>query len=193
MTSEHLESDHVAAFAEQRLSAADRIRAESHLAECAECRADLLQVTDMIAASRRRRRAILAGPLLAAAAAVAAIMISRPPSQPPDSTEVLRPAGAGTLERLNTLIALFPDSGGVVSRPGLRFTWQGDGPDAIYEVTVTDSSGLARWRARTPDTTIVLPDSVSLRTGTSYHWWVDVLLSDGRVASTGVREFTLRP
>jgi hypothetical protein len=193
MTHEHLESDIVAGFAEQRLSSTDRVRAETHLAECAACRADLLEVTDMLASARRRRRALIAGPLLASAAAVFAIMISRPAPSPVDPTQVLRRAEGTNLERLNTLTALSPVSGGPVDRAGLRFTWQADGPDAIYEVTVTDSSGLARWRARTADTTTALPDSVRLRPGTSYHWWVDVLLSDGRIASTGVREFTLRP
>lgn len=192
MTYEHLDSDIVAAFAERRLNPAERASAETHLAGCADCRADLADVTGVVSAARRRRHLIRAAPLLAAAAVLTVVVVNRPPAVPVE-VQALRPGNDADRDRLNSLAALVPAPGATVSRAGLRFAWQSDGPDAIYEITVADSSGLALWRARTPDTSIALPDSVRLVPGRTFHWWVDVLLSDGRVASTGVRDFALRP
>lgn len=192
MTHEHLDSDLVAAYAERRLDPAERAAAEAHLAGCAECRADLADVTDVVSAARQRRVLVRAAPLLAAAAVLTVVVVTRPATVPVE-VQALRPGNDADRDRLNSLQALLPAPGAAVPRPGLRFAWQSDGPDAIYEITVADSSGLALWRARTPDTSIALPDSVRLAPGGTFHWWVDVLLSDGRVASTGVRDFALLP
>ena len=192
MTHEHLDSDIVAAFAERRLNPAERASAEAHLAACADCRADLADVTGLVAAARRRRRLFRGVPLLTAAAVLAVVVINRPPTVPVE-VQSLRPGSDADRDRLNSLEALVPGPGAVMPRAGLRFAWQSDGPDAVYEITVADSSGLALWRARTPDTSIALPDSVRLAPTGTFHWWVDVLLSNGRVASTGVRDFAIRP
>jgi anti-sigma factor ChrR (cupin superfamily) len=192
MTQEHIDSDLIAAYAERRLSSTDRTVVEAHLAGCAECRADLTHVAGEVSAVRRRRSLLRAAPLVAAAAVLAVVVVLRPGPEPV-AVQALRPGGDGDRDRLNSLAALLPTPGAAVSRMGLRFAWQTDGPDAVYEVTLADSSGAALWRARTPDTTIQLPDSVRLAPGAKYHWWVDVLLSDGRVASTGVRDFSLLP
>lgn len=187
----HLDSDTIAAFAERRLAPPERVTAEAHLADCAECRADLVDVTGIFAEARRSRRRRVAVPVLAAAALATILLVPRTP-EPIDESSVLRPAETTEPERLNTLVAILPAPGESASRAGLRFVWEPDGPDAIYEISVTDSSGTSLWRARTPDTSITLPDSVSLQPGGTYHWWVDVLLGDGRLASTGLREFTVR-
>ena len=191
MTNEHLDSDIVAAYAERRLSPAERVSAEAHLAGCAECRADLAEVTGMVSTARRRKRLLTMAPLLAAAV-FAFVVVSRRPAEPV-SVQTLRPGTGADRDRLNSLEALLPAPGTTVSRHGLRFAWQSDGPDAVYLITVADSSGAALWSARTSDTSIALPDSVHLASGGTVHWWVDVLLPDGRVATTGVRDFSLLP
>ena len=191
MTNEHLDSDIVAAYAQRRLDPAERVSAEAHLAGCADCRADLADVASMLSSARRRKRLLTIAPLLAAAG-LAVVVVSRQPAEPA-SVQAFRPGVGADRDRLNSLEALLPAPGATVSREGLRFAWQSDGPDAVYEITVADSSGLALWHARTTDTSIALPDSVRLVSGGTVHWWVDVLLPDGRVASTGVRDFSLLP
>lgn len=191
MTDTHLDSDIVAAYAERRLNAAERANAETHLAGCAQCRADLADVTGLVSSARRRKRLLTMAPVLAAAI-LAVVVVTRLPVDPV-SVQALRPGNDADRDRLNSLEALLPAPGATVPRHGLRFAWQSDGPDAVYEITVADSSGLALWNARTTDTSIALPDSVRLSPGGTVHWWVDVLLPDGRVASTGVRDFALLP
>lgn len=192
-TREHPDSDSIAAFAERRLTPAERATVERHLAECAECRADLLAVSEMLVAARRRRRLFVAGPLVTAAA-VAMVLLLQRVGPAPDESRLLRPGTSTEQEQLNTLEAILPAPGATVSRQeGILLVWESDGPDAVYEVALADSSGAALWRTRTPDTSIALPDTVRLVPGAVYHWWVDVLLRDGRMATTGVREFSFRP
>jgi hypothetical protein len=130
--------------------------------------------------------------LIAAAAVLAIVVVNRAPVSSPGEP-VLRPGQGSGQERLNFLDPIEPALGSTPARDALRFTWHAGGPGALYDITLADSTGLALWQARIADTTTVLPDSVSLGAGSRYHWWVDVLLSDGRVATTGVREFVLRP
>ena len=83
---------------------------------------------------------------------------------------------------------VMPAEGETVRSDTLRFTWRPVAPNATYLLKLTDGTS-ARWTMDTADTTAVLPDSVKLESGRSYHWWVDALTADGRVASTGVRQF----
>lgn len=188
---EHLDSDLVAAYAERRLNPEERSRVEAHTAECAQCRRELTDVAVELAAVRRRRRLFVTAPL-ATAALLALIFVNNRSAGPGRNDELLRP-GTGAGDAPLSLPAHAPEAGAGVTRTGLRFVWGGRGPDALYDLTLADSSGLALWRARTSDTTLAVPDSVALAAGARYHWWVDVLLADGRVASTGNREFVIQP
>lgn len=193
MTHDHLDSDLVAAYAEGRLDPQGQALVESHAADCADCRRDLADLARILAASRRRRRWAVAAP--AVAAAVVAIVVLRP-GRPAGGTiyavDSLRP-GSTSAEGLPALAAYLPATGAPTARADLRFIWGSGGPDALYDLTVADSAGNVVWRLRTSDTVVAPPDSVSLGAGARYHWWVDVLLPDGRVATTGNREFQMQP
>jgi hypothetical protein len=191
MRNEHLDSDVIAAFAERRLPEADRALAEVHLAECTDCRADLAEVAALVSGRRTRRWRIVA-PVAAAAAVLAIVLVNRAPA-PSSGQLAMRPGDTSGPEGLNSLQPIEPAPGSEPSRAALRFTWRADGVGALYDLTLADSTGLALWRTRITDTTLVLPDSVRLTPDSRYHWWVDVLLGDGRVATTGVRDFVLRP
>jgi anti-sigma factor ChrR (cupin superfamily) len=190
MSNGHLDSDLVAAYAERRLDPQNRSVVEAHLAECADCRREVSEVTLDLARARRRRRLIQAVPLLAAVVVLAVLI--RPGSERDRQPATLRP-GADPSFGLPALAVRSPGPDAVVQREQLSFRWGGGGPDALYDLTIADSSGLAVWRVRTSDTTLALPDSVRLAVGLRYHWWVDGLLRDGRTAGTGVQQFVLRP
>lgn len=184
----HLDSDLLAAYGERRLGQEDRALAEAHLAECVDCRQDLTALLQSLRPVRQRRRLLRAAPLLAAAA-VLAIVVARDIGPPAEMA--MRPGD--TDEGLPVIEAIAPAEQAAVTRATLRFVWSSDGPDALYDLRLTDGSGLLVWQASTADTTLTPPDSLSLDPGTRYLWWVDVLLPDGRLAKTALREFTLGP
>lgn len=192
MTGPHLDSDLIAAYAERRLDRRAAARIETHVADCADCRRDLVGVAGQAAAARRRRRWLVVTPALTAAG-LAIVVLSRGPGTgglPPE--QVMRPADPGA-ERRVALPAYLPGPGARVDPADLEFVWGRDGPDALFDLTVADSAGEIVWRGRTSDTVLTLPDSLRWVAGARYHWWVDVLLPDGRVATTGPREFVAQP
>jgi len=192
MTGEHLDSDLVAGYAERRLDRSAAGRVEAHVADCADCRRDLAAVTGQVAGARRRHRLMVVTPGLVAAS-VALVVLSRGlGTGGPAPEQVMRPAAPGA-ERRVALPAYLPGPGARVDPADLEFVWGRDGPDALFDLTVADSAGEVVWRARTSDTVLTPPDSLRWVAGARYHWWVDVLLPDGRVATTGPREFVAQP
>lgn len=187
---DHLDSDLVAAYAERRLDIEERTRVEAHAAECAECRRVLTQVSVELAGLRRRRRLRLVVPA-AAAATVAVLLLGVGRNRLPDPGEdSVRPAANAADESLSLPVHQ-PAPGSAVPRTALRFIWGADGRDALYDLTLADSSGLVVWSSRTADTVLALPDSIVMVPGARYYWWTDALRADGRIASTGSHEFVL--
>src|SRR6266550_1866075 len=82
----HMTTDDAAAYVDGRLSAAERAAIDSHLAQCAECRLEIVDVTRLVRVAPQRRRWIVLAPL-AAAAAMLILFIS--PLRPPDSQGAL--------------------------------------------------------------------------------------------------------
>jgi tetratricopeptide (TPR) repeat protein len=80
----HLEAETVAAYIDRGLSAADTVAVDSHLAECPECRSEVVQLDALLRARRGVRRPVLLAVGLTAAAAVLVFAIL-PGSRPSDS------------------------------------------------------------------------------------------------------------
>ena len=187
MGSFHLENGRLAAYLDRRLSADERAQVEAHLADCADCRAEV------VALGRLRRRLArpspwVIGPALAAAAVAAFLLLGRPPAGPGDAP-VLR----GGDEVGVTVVPVGPGPGAVVAADMLAFTWRATAPDASYHVTLTDSSGALIWSGVTSDSSTTLPGAVRLLAGTRYYWYVDVLLPDGRTGTSGAQELRTAP
>ena len=190
----HLKDDVLAAYLDGALPAAERRVAEDHLAECATCRDELVVMSKLVADRPRARQwQRLAAPVAAVAAAAIAFVVLGPwRSSPGPGT------APGALMRESTLVdgasrravAVVTPAEGDTVRPGaVRFAWRPVAPNATYLLKVADETSFVRWKQDTADTTVALPDSVRLERGRSYTWWVDALTADGRVASTGVRQF----
>lgn len=179
---DHLEPDTVAAFVEQRLSRDARDAAERHLAECAMCRREVAQVVRVL----RPRLPQWTRPAILAAAAVlvvAAIGLWRGAETP----SALRGGDSGT-----SIAVTGPDSVVSVSE-GVTFAWHGVAPDARYEFTLADESGMLIFSTGSSDTVVTLPDSVRLQGGRTYQWFVDALRPDGRSMTSGVRFIRITP
>jgi len=189
----HLEDDVLAAYVDGALPAAERRNAEEHLAECATCRDELVGISKLVAGRAPVRRwPRLAASLAAVAAAAIAFAVVGPwrvasgPSTPPGDRMRESTLVGGASGRAVAVVT--PAEGETVTPDTLRFAWRAVAPNATYLLKLADEASV-RWTKDTADTTLTLPDSVHLDPGRSYHWWVDALTADGRVASTGVRQF----
>jgi hypothetical protein len=193
----HPESEEVAAYLDRTLALADRARVEAHLAECAECRQELVEVSRLLESAPQgeagRRRAPALAAAAAAAAAVAAVLLLRPAEIPVPRGEVLRSDPPAAVEGVPTIPARAPAEGAAVPGGGLAFAWGGAGDDALYRLTVSDEAGTAHWTGTTADTLLALPAGTTLEPGRAYFWRVDALLPDGRSATTRARRFTTLP
>lgn len=173
----HMNEFEMAAYVDRRLGPADRERVEGHLAECANCRHEVLEVRGMLRRAARPRRLIIGASLLAAAAAL--VLIVQPATRNP-----VRDGGASPV-----LTAYGPT--GEAALASLRFVWGAVPGVATYRLTVTGADGAPVWSGSVADTAMALPDSIMLRVDQRYFWVADALLDDGSTRSTGLHEFRL--
>ena len=175
-------NDHeIAAYLDRRLPAADRERAEAHLADCVECREDLTQSYQLLRRIRRPERLARWGLMAAAAAALVLVLRTTLATAPGDAAAV-RSGGAATVIVVYGPVGETPLS-------GIRFAWAAQPGATTYRLTVTRADGTAIWSRSAADTVAILPDSVALHAGELYHWVADALLDDGGTRSTGLRDF----
>jgi hypothetical protein len=200
----HLSEIELSGLLDHALAGEDRVRAEQHLEGCAECRAEWLAVARLADSYEAKDRSTAPRPTLrrparrwlplavggALAAGLAALLLFRPdlvtrvqprePLRAPDFSE-----GRTRLE----IVSPSPDSS--VSRPGLSLIWHGSAA-SLYRVIVLTESGEPVWTADTPDTTVALPDGVTLLPGRLYFWRVEGI-ANGITASTGANRLRVRP
>ena len=172
---QHVNEFEMAAYLDRRMDAADRARVEGHLAVCADCRKEMLEVRGLVRRTTRPRRMLIAATLLATAATL--VLIVRP------ATLDLQRDG----DPQPTLVAYGPT--GEVTLSSLRFVWAAAPGVASYRLTVSRADGAPVWSGSLSDTATVLPDSATLRVDQHYLWVADALLDDGSSRSTGLREF----
>ncbi len=183
----HVDAGQMTRYLERTLTSEERSSIEEHLAECATCKGELIALTRIRRSGRWRRVAYVAAPL--AAAAVVALVIANPFTGRPEDALLRGPGGEGTRQ----ITALSPADGDTVSLTSLTFVWEPVEPDVRYRLTLSTDEGAKVWTATATDTTMSLPNSVTLNRGASYLWYVDALLMDGTSATTGTKTFTLEP
>lgn len=193
MITDHLPPEALAAYLAEGARAPGFDRVQAHLADCPECREEASAVSRILRADGRSHqvRRVMMG--VGSVAAVLAIGIWFAAPRPPSNENVTRgteprlPSGEPDVTAIAPLGEVAPVAGQV------SFSWHVM-PDAVeYRLTLSDAGGGPIWKKATTDTVLVLPLEVSLARGTTYYWYVDALLSDGRSLTTGAREFRLGP
>ena len=189
----HITVEELAAYFDGRAAPAARATVIAHLAECRTCRAEANAVRVMLAntPAARGRRWAFAGKALAAGLALALLpRLWSDMRRAPDTMRapVAVPASGTTL----AIAVLFPSDSALVSTPSVEIAWQPVGVDAVYRVTVQDTTGGVVFTTTTPNTTVSLPASLTLPAGQRYFWSIDARLADGRNASSGVRRVSIR-
>lgn len=183
---DHLEVEQVVGYLENRLTTAERRQVQAHLADCAECAAELVDV------SRLRRPARPGSRWLATAAAAAAVIAIAlvGPRVAHRTSAAPEPPVRGTPGMVVSVVA--PAEGESISGTP-AFTWRAVPGATAYRVTVSRADGDSVWAATVRDTTARSPASVALGGSDPYYWYVDVLLADGRSIGGTAHEFRVRP
>lgn len=190
----HVSTEDIAGFLDRTLDAGNRGRVEAHLAECDECRGDLVGAWRALDSPRRQPSWRAAG-VLAAAAAVAAILLFAPDTREGSSrsTPVLRAPGAAATEGVRRIVVVSPSETRSLHPDSVRFTWRGAEADALYRLVITDEWGDLVWTGSTSDTVLAPPTDSVVQRARAYFWYVDALLRDGTSATSGVRRFKTKP
>ena len=184
----HPDTEALAAYLSDGLSPAERQTLEAHLAECRDCRAELVGARRLLVLRRAqlRRKVVLPA---AAAAAVAAVVLLAPVREGSRSEHRLRDLPVSR----PAISVIAPAEGMEVTLAGLRFVWRGYGSASLYRLTVTDVSGHQVWVGETSDTVLTIPGNLNLERDREYLWYVDALDLDGHSASSGIRHLRVRP
>lgn len=189
----HLTDEELAAYLDRTLDARLLARFDAHMAECADCRADLVEVRSLLEARNalsvpsqiaRGRRAVT---WLAAAGilTIAFLPLLRRGAPSGDELPAVRAPSSAP-----SRIEIVAPPNGQVPPFGVVFTWRSVEGASTYRLTVTDSAGASLFNTVTPDTSVTAPASIEIRRGGSYLWYVDGLTSDGRTVSSGIHSFS---
>ena len=185
----HLTAEAVAAFLDRRLTTAERLGVEEHLAGCSQCRGEVAAVRRLVSDTPTKRS--LALPLsIAAAAAVAFLLFTIARPGPEGAADPLRTPASHPSDASERITAIHPAEGDTISIARAVLEWASIGGEPAYRLTVTDATGQPVWTRTTADTSLTVPRTI-LESRRTYFWYVDALRADGRSVSTGVRRFTV--
>jgi anti-sigma factor RsiW len=178
----HPDGDVLGRYFDHALGPDERAQVETHLADCAECRATLYEVGSILHTQPRRRWASLV-PLVAAAAVLLLVWSGsdhRPPTGP-----VTRDPALTTTRAPQPVAPL-----GSVSRVEV-LQWS-PVPGALrYRLTVFSGDGEVVWRTTVTDTAVAPPDSLRWIALTPYYWQIKAETSHGRWVESELVTFTL--
>lgn len=179
----HVTDLEIATYLDRRLPPEQLDRVEAHLAECPDCRDELLAARGLIRRVRRPRKLAALAAVAATAAIVLLLPILVPRDAPAPQPQLRSPVQPPPLTAY-----------GPVGETGTRvptFVWAAVPGAASYRLTVTQEGGESVWSANGTDTARTLPDSVALHSGASYWWVADALIANGTTRSTGLRGFRI--
>ena len=177
----HLDPAEVARYVDQQASPELRTRVQNHMAECAECRDEVLEV---LRAAPRATSATVRRVWLPTVAAAAFLVIVVWPRGERAGPQDIHREGAITATIAPRAIA---PSG--ATRGSTVLTWAAVPNADRYVARVFDGRGDVIWERQTNDTTIAVPDSV-VRLNEPYFWKVDAHTGFGRSVSSDLTEFT---
>jgi hypothetical protein len=192
----HLSDAELAGYLDHDLTPAERRRAEIHIDACAMCREEVVALSRIAgvpaaashpASIKRRRRWFIPAVAAAVIAAIALPRLTRvgPATEPQPSWRVAEPGG------LTSLAVVAPANNATVSTRPLAFTWRASDAD-VYRFFLLTESGDPVWTRETTDTSIVLPDSVTLEASNVYFWHVDGV-ANGIAATSGPLRLHVAP
>jgi hypothetical protein len=181
---EHLDTISLARYLGGAANSAERARWESHLADCPDCREELVEAHRIVTAAPGRRRSALVP--LAAAAAVLLVVWSGTIGREQLGYVTRDPHSSSTLALAPRPVAPL----GAVSGAD-RLLWNRVANATRYRVTLFTGDGRSVWQTTTPDTLAALPGTIHLATAVPYYWQVKAEIGFGRWVESELVAFTL--
>ena len=181
----HLAVEDIAAFIDGALSPSVRARVEAHLANCDECRIEVIAVSRLLRERSPRRRLYLPAVVAAAAAALVLIAIGR---QSPVGTVPVRVYREPVITTAIAPAVVAP-RGAVTAAP--RLVWTSVSRADLYRVTLFDDTGRSIWESQTRDTSAALPTGITLRERSSYYWRIEAQTDWNRWVASDLIEFSI--
>ena len=182
----HLSAGRVTAYLAGSLDPAGRAEMEAHLADCEECRTEIIEVARLAREGKSFPWQVVI-PLAAAAGVVGILLLGPSRSRTAvDSDPVIR--APDTRDDVAGVEVV-----GATLDQGLVLTWHQVREASVYRLTVSGERGDSVWAGSTTDTTVVLPEGTILQPNRPYFWYVDALLRDGRSVTSGLQEFRTGP
>ena len=172
----------IASYLDRGLSDQDRSRVEDHLAECFECRENVAGAQQLMTNLRRPRRvAALAG--LVAVAAAALFVVS------PALIRARQPLDLVTRDaNTSSTLAAHASPATAGNQSTIRFSWAAAPDVGSYRFVLSTADGTTVWSYSGADTSVTLPENVTLDRDSTYAWFVDATLNDGTTRSTGLQQ-----
>jgi anti-sigma factor RsiW len=174
----HLEAGLVSAYVDRRLGVSERADVEAHLAQCIDCRTEVVEVHRLISRHWAWLPWSVVLPLAAAAGLLLMILPNREQApthrgqtQAPDAPVTLRPIGSvATVDTLRWSLVVGADR---------------------YRFTVFDAAGMVLWEGQTNDSVAAWPGAVRLLPRAEYYWKVEARVGLDHWTSSPLVEFTL--
>lgn len=193
LTSQHPNTEEIAAYLSGSLPDSSRGEFESHLADCRACRTEVTSARRLLRQHRVRRRWGVALPAALAAAALAYVLIGPLQNRSPTAENPVREGRVPAFDLRPVVRLVAPSESESVDPHRVVFTWRRQGVDPLYRLTITDLSGAVVWVHETSDTVLTVAGASPLRAGQKYLWYLDALDSDGRSATSGIRRLQTAP
>jgi hypothetical protein len=180
---QHLRADEIAAFVDRAVAGDRRAAIEAHLAACAECRAEAVEVSRIVRTTPHARPVPKRVWIPAVAAAALALFwmapraprdLAAPEHREETVTVTLAPRPLAPVGSIDSAKVLMWSS--VPSADG-------------YRARLFDAEGTVLWEQETRDTSATLPASLSLRAGRSYYWRVEAHTGFDRSVASDLVEF----
>lgn len=182
----HLEPHEIAAYVDGDAGGEQRASIDAHLAVCAECRAEVADVSRIVrtvpvAGGVSRRIWIPA----AAAAALALLWVA---------PRALREQGGPQHreEAVTTTVAPRPIAPVGPVDTVTDLVWSSVPYANNYRVRLFDADGTVLWEHESADTVVAMPDSIALRRQLLYYWRVEAHTGFDRSAASELVEFRLQ-
>ena len=183
---QHLRPEEIAAYVDGAVTGHVRSAIQAHLAACAECRAEVAEVSRVVRTLPHTRGVPQRIWIPAAAAAALALLWAGP--------RTLRepPAFEHREEAVTTTVGPRPVApvGAVDSARAL--VWSSVPHASSYRVRLFDADGTVIWERELGDTVAALPSSVRLRARLPYYWRVEANTGFDRRAASDLVEFVPR-
>jgi len=181
----HLTVGQLAGYVDQTVPSTERAAIESHLAECDDCRREMIEV-QRLTRSLPRRGWLKWTPLGVGAAAVVLLYLFASRGDESSPSVVHRRSGDASPQGPVQLAPI----GEVARADTLR--WSSPVRLDRYRARLLDGEGRALFAKETTDTFLVMPDSVVLRRNVPYYWKVEGRIGWDRWIPSPITMFTVR-